>query len=496
MATESEVSIGGKYLGGTPKLVGDNQIVLFNASDLIAIGSIDDPEFFRAYQITIRELRRRLEALGYSLNHVREAIVTELTKVYGELNGEMAVQCKKFLDYGCSITIEQLIELVKNWKDQKPAAYNYMEQFNLDDFPTVLLDFIQGSSSELLLPSQNIWLNGFYFERLACETCTDDELFTIDFTRLIEAGYYAPEAQPISDEYDRYLSQFNPLSFRLMEQINDEESETLEFKSVTSSNPCSAIEKQLPKYLIGFLNNKGGRILFGVTDSGVAEGIRLTRDDRDLLHRKVAAAILKITPNFPQSSVEIKLRPLISLGKEMQDRFVVDIYIPSGKSNEMYFTHGGETWIRHGTSTSQLSGHQLFAHICARYSTADDLLRAVDLKARTAMDEIQRLKKLGTSSAEELASKQGELLELRESVSTAWQHLKAIGLICPTCEAPIAVRQSFSRTMSIGGREIDADFEYIQYECGYATRDDLSEPDSPCPQNSNSPSSRRTLHDH
>lgn len=199
MATESEVSIGGKYLGGTPKLVGDNQILLFNASDLIAIGGIDDPEFFRAYQITIRELRRRLEALGYSLNHVREAIVTELKKGYGELNGDSVVQCKRFLDYGCSITIEQLIELVKDWKDQKPTPYDYMEQFNLDDFPTVLLDFIQGSSSELLLPSQNIWLNGFYFERLACETCTDDELFTIDFTRLIEAGYYAPEAQPISD---------------------------------------------------------------------------------------------------------------------------------------------------------------------------------------------------------------------------------------------------------------------------------------------------------
>jgi len=482
MATESEVKIGGTYIAGTPKHVGDHQALLFNASDLIAIGEIGDSDFRRAYQITVRELRRRLEALGYSLSHVRDEIVTVLKKGYGELRDDNAAQCRSFLDYGCAITVEMLIELVQQWRCRDRNGYDYMAQFDLDDYSSVMLDFIQGSSSEWLLPSQNIWILGHHFERLLCEIYSDDELFTIDYTKLIKAGYYTSEQQPISDEFDRSLSQFNSLSFRLMETLNEEESETLEFKAVSSGNPCKAIEQQLPKYLIGFLNNKGGRILFGVTDSGVAEGVPLDRDDRDLLFRKVAAAILTITPNVPQSAAEIKLRPLISVGTEVKDRFVVEISIPSGRPNEMYFTQSGETWIRHGTSTSAIKGHQLFVHICARYSTADDLLRVVTQRAHTAIDEIRRLEKQGDRAADELARKQGELSELRDSVSSAWQMLRETDLICPTCDSPVASRHSFTRTMSIGNRDIDADFEYIQYECGFTTRDDLVESVTPCPR--------------
>ncbi|MBP5090561.1 hypothetical protein HUS91_34590, partial [Pseudomonas chlororaphis] len=93
MATESEVSIGGTYLGGTAKRVGDHQAMLFNTSDLVAVGDITDDSFFRAYQITVRELRRRLEALGYSLTHVREHIVSTLQKGYGELSDDDIPQC-------------------------------------------------------------------------------------------------------------------------------------------------------------------------------------------------------------------------------------------------------------------------------------------------------------------------------------------------------------------------------------------------------------------
>lgn len=54
MATESEVSIGGTYLGGTPKRVGDQQAMLFNASDLVAVGETGDrPRFGFTYNRTV-----------------------------------------------------------------------------------------------------------------------------------------------------------------------------------------------------------------------------------------------------------------------------------------------------------------------------------------------------------------------------------------------------------------------------------------------------------
>lgn len=480
MATESEVSIGGTYLGGTAKFVGDHQVQLFNASDLVAVGDAPDDSFFRAYQITVRELRRRLEALGYSLSYVREEIVATLKKGYLELNDSDAPQCKFFLDYGCSITVEQLIELARQWKNEDRTTYDYMEQFNLDNYSSALIDFVQGNSSELLLPSQNIWIHGYHFERLLCEVYSDDEIFQIDYTRLVRAGYYTPNAQPISNEFDRYLSQFNPLSFRLMETLTEEESESLEFKAVVSGSPSKTISQQLPKYLIGFLNSKGGRILFGVTDDGVVEGVKLNREERDKLQRNIAAAVSSITPNFPQSAVQVNRRPLISNGMEIEDRFVIEISVPSGKPNEMYFTHSGDTWVRHGTSTSVLKGHQLFVHICARYSSADDLLRVVRLRAHAAMEEIRRLEQEGEHFQGELEKKQGELSELRKNVSSAWQLLRETDLVCPICASPLAMRHSFTDSMSVGGKDIDADFEYLQYECGYSTRDDRNQPVAPC----------------
>ncbi|WP_210692601.1 hypothetical protein, partial [Pseudomonas chlororaphis] len=183
----------------------------------------------------------------------------------------------------------------------------------------------------------------------------------------------------------------------------------------------------------------------------------------------------------------INLRPLISVGTEMEDKFVIDISVPSGKPNEMYFTHGGDTWVRHGTSTFALKGHQLFVHICTRYSSADDLLRVVGQRAHAAMEEIRRLEKDGERSEAELAKKQGELLALRESVSSTWQLLKETDLICPICESPLAIRHSFTDSISIGGKDIDADLEYIQYECGYATRDDRDQPVSLCSKQSQVP---------
>ncbi|WP_338495808.1 RNA-binding domain-containing protein [Pseudomonas sp. WP18] len=483
MATESEVSIGGTYLGGTPRCIGDHQVMLFNASDLVAIGDVTDDSFSRAYQITIRELRRRLEALGYSLSQVQEQIVSTLKKGYTELSNDDIPQCRSFLDYGCSITVEQLIELARQWKNEDKDNYDYMAQFDLNNYPITMLNFIQGCSSEFLLP-QNIWLHGYHFERLLCEVYSDEEIFKIDFTRLIHAGYYKPDSQPITDEFDRSLSQFNPLSFRLMEKLIAEESENLEFKTVVSGNPSKAIAQQLPKYLIGFLNGKGGQILFGVTDAGIVEGVMLNREARDELQRNIGAAISSITPNFPQAAVHVNLRPLISVGMEVEDRFVIEISVPSGKFNEMYFTHAGDTWVRHGTSTLPLKGHQLFVHICTRYSSADDLLRAIGQRVHTAMEEIRRLEQEGERSEAELAKKQSELLELRESVSSAWQLLKETDLICPICESPLAVRHSFTNNMSIGGKDIDADLEYIQYECGYAIRDDRDQPVSLCSKQS------------
>lgn len=480
MATESEVKIGGTYLCGTAKRIGDQQASLFNSSDLVITGDETAENFLRSYQITVKELRRRLESIGYSLPNVHSDIVDSLKKGYPLLTKDDFPQCRDFLDHGSKITIDELIKLVKNRGSLADFDFNPATQLDPKNFNKHLLEFIQGSILEFLIPSEKIWMSGFHFERLLCEAHSDDEIFEIDFTSLVRAGYYESDEQPISNEFDRQLSLFNSSYLIHLDKLTEEEGETLEFKTVESGNPSRAIAKQLPKYLIAFLNSQGGRIMFGVSDSGVVEGVSLKREDRDQLYKSITDVVSTISPPISQSSLIVSLRPIIRSGHELEDLFVVEISIPSGRPTEMYFTSSGDTWVRNGTTSSSLKGHSLFIHICSRYASADELLRVVTYRVQTAMDEIERLKLEGEKSKGEIAFKQNELTELRNNLTSTLSMLKATDLICPHCEAPIAKRDSYTRTAWFDGREHEADFEYLEYECGYATAEDLVAPVSKC----------------
>ncbi len=56
----------------------------------------------------------------------------------------------------------------------------------------------------------------------------------------------------------------------------------------------------------------------------------------------------------------------------------------------MYFKPNGETWVRVGTETRALRGHELFVHICAHYSRAGSPVTASADRARVAAEEVAR----------------------------------------------------------------------------------------------------------
>lgn len=368
MASGSSVLIGGYYLGGTDRYVGDSQARLFNSTDLVAVGNLGDKKFLRTYRMNIFELRRRLEAIGYSVDRVREDIATTLKKAYAELSDRELPQCRDFLDYGCAVTNEDLIELAQKWKTKKSDPVDCLFPFELDDFAAAMLQFVQGDIP-IQIPNQSVWLQGHHFERLLCEVFEDDEILEIDFTSLVKAGYYKPDVPPLSDGYDKLLSQIDAQSLRLGERLTEEESEELEFKTVTGANPPKTIADQITKYVIGFLNRAGGKILFGVSDAGEVEGVKMDRSDRDELRKRINDACTTITPSFAIGSLTINYRPLISVGRQLEDQIVVEVIIPPGKSDEMYFK-GSDTWVRVGTQTRVLRGHELFVHIRAIHNPA------------------------------------------------------------------------------------------------------------------------------
>jgi hypothetical protein len=386
----------------------------------------------------------------------------------------------QFIDYLKQVTIEQLLELVTSWKVRdKKLDLEAALRPNRNDFTAALLEFVQGGTVDLV-ENDGIWINGHHFERLLCEVYSDEEYFELDFSDLVNAGYYDADEAPLGNLYDEALASLTPGSFRAGQVLAEEESDTLEFKSVESANPCKSIPSVVLRYAIGFLNRVGGRLLFGVDDDGCVSGVELSRQDRDELKRQINAACATIVPAMPLGALRILYHPVIGSGRQLENRFVVEVEILRGRATEMYFKPSGETWVRVGTETRALKGHELFVHICAHYSQADALVTALSDRAHAAVEEIARLRRDGELHQGAIARKEQEVEELQHALATVNNLLDDTNLLCPSCRAPLVRRESFPITGYVGEHEVDADVEYLEYECGYASRDDWTAPVSVC----------------
>lgn len=481
MASWSTIRIGETQYGGSQRYINDSQAQLFNNSDLVAIGEVGQPGFARLYRITVGELRARLEALGYTLAQVRDDIKNALSKSSTKRTRvKSAAAAAAFSEYLRQVTIDQLLDLVRSWKRQdRQYDLESVLRSNLNDFPAALLDFVQGGSVDLL-EDDRIWIQGHHFERLLCEVHADDEYFELDFSGLVAAGYYAADEAPLGDPYDEQLASVTPNAFRIGQALGEEESDTLEFKSVEGANPCKSISSMLARYAIGFLNRNGGRLLVGVCDDGRVSGVALSRQDRDELQRQVNAVCATIIPVIPLGALRISYHPIIGAGRQLDDRFVVEIEIQRGRPREMYFKPSGETWVRMGTETRSLKGHELFIHVCVHYSQADALVTALSDRARIAAEEVDRLRLDGELHQGVVASKEQEVEELKQALTTVNELMDETNLVCPECRAPLTRRESFPIHGYIGGREVEADVEYREYECGYSVREDQAVPLSTC----------------
>ncbi|MGO1000753.1 RNA-binding domain-containing protein [Lysobacter sp. CA196] len=459
--------------------MGGQQADLFNSTDLVATGDMGDGSLVRAYQISVSELRQRLEALGYSLDRVRADINATIRRGYAYLQVDDPPERKAFLDYGSTVTVKQLIALVREWKNDD----SHFWEFSSSNAPAVLLEFMRGGIRTEMWPNVHDGVDGYHFERLICEVHDDSDIFEIDFTDLVHRGHVKPDQRPLQDNYDHLLSQVSPRALRLGQRLSEEESDVLEFKGIESANPCRAIGDGLSKYIIGYLNHKGGRILYGVTDDGIVQGVALSRSHRDELSRRVNAVCANVTPRFSMDAINLEFRPIINLGKELPDTFVIELAVSPGKPNEMYFRQG-DTWVRSGTETRSLKGHELFVHIAHRYSATDDSLRAFTESVLIATGEIARLKQEGERYEGELSNKHAEMEDMRSALSGVWKLLKETDMMCPKCEAAVKERHPFSEVHVVeNGSLCEIDFEVIDYYCGYKVRTDQRDPVSPCLSN-------------
>lgn len=112
----------------------------------------------------------------------------------------------------------------------------------------------------------------------------------------------------------------------------------------------------------------------------------------------------------------------------------------------------------------------------AKESSPDVLAERYSKRVKLLTEELERLSadqdknEVAIHEKEiQLENARDELLQLEEQLERAREFMGEF--FCPHCKAPMTVREFHSELVEYGGRELDVDHEYTEFECGYAIAD-------------------------
>ncbi len=114
----------------------------------------------------------------------------------------------------------------------------------------------------------------------------------------------------------------------------------------------------------------------------------------------------------------------------------------------------------------------------AESQSPDVLVTALSSRVDITKAEILRFKQDGDAHQVEICEKENQLRRLEEQLAVLQKLIEDSELVCPKCKAPLVTRESHTIYGHVNGREVDADIEYLEYECGFST--DGGEDKSPC----------------
>lgn len=103
--------------------------------------------------------------------------------------------------------------------------------------------------------------------------------------------------------------------------------------------------------------------------------------------------------------------------------------------------------------------------------TPDALVETLSSRVEGTLKEITRLREDGDRYKDEIAAREQELEALRVKLRDLSNLLRESDLVCRLCGAPLIQRQFYPIYGVVGGREVEAEGEYVEYDCGLALKD-------------------------
>lgn len=105
----------------------------------------------------------------------------------------------------------------------------------------------------------------------------------------------------------------------------------------------------IAKYICALLNSKGGTLLLGVDQNFIVKGRKLNREDIDKFQRNIDEALKQFSPSVKGHEYSINFHTVVAEeGKKVaiRDIYVIEIRITNINTDDLYFTHFDECWIK------------------------------------------------------------------------------------------------------------------------------------------------------
>lgn len=100
--------------------------------------------------------------------------------------------------------------------------------------------------------------------------------------------------------------------------------------------------------------------------------------------------------------------------------------------------------------------------------TPDALAKSLSERVERQLAEIERLGLDSSLNKDEIKQKESELQRVQSKLTSLLSTITDSEFLCPHCGAPLSQRTPYDIHGYVGGHDVEACVEYLEYECGLA----------------------------
>jgi len=144
------------------------------------------------------------------------------------------------------------------------------------------------------------------------------------------------------------------------EIFHRKEDDYVEFKALTSKSPAKTIINYAEEYILGSLNlQEKLDLYFGIDNSGIIQGVTLSRDNEDEIMRGIPVKLKTTNPHIPYEYYHTNIFPVLNeKNNPIENLYIVHIHLLKIEGRDWYRTSGGSIYFKKGSNNMKLNEEQ------------------------------------------------------------------------------------------------------------------------------------------